>query len=120
MKYALNLAEDGRILSATFERFAAQNSTLVNSLPDGDINNYLYQDNQYIYSPIESLESSSTEQRENAYNTEAIIEWDNKMITITQAAQLWQYYAAEGNKKSNELTVLIVQAKELIRKKYPD
>lgn len=60
------------------------------------------------------------QQRENAYNTEAIIEWDGGMITVTEAAQLWQYYAAEGNEKADMLTALIAQAKAEIREKYPD
>ena len=65
-------------------------------------------------------EPSPAEQREAAYNTEAIIEWDGEMITVTQAAQLWQYYAAEGNEKAGELTALIAEAKRTIREKYPD
>lgn len=58
--------------------------------------------------------------REQAYNTEAIISWSGEMITVTQAAQLWQYYAAEGNGKANELQTLIAEAKASIREKYPD
>ena len=68
----------------------------------------------------EVVELSPAEQREAAYNTEAIIEWDGEMITVTQAAQLWQYYAAEGNEKAGELTALIAEAKQTIREKYPD
>lgn len=61
-----------------------------------------------------------SEQREKAYNTDAIIEWDGKIITVTQAAQLWQYYAAEGNDKAVQLTTLISKAKQTIREMYPD
>ena len=42
------------------------------------------------------------------------------MITVTEASQLWQYYFVEGNPKADELTVLIAQAKEVIRNNYPD
>lgn len=63
---------------------------------------------------------SPAEQREEAYNTERIIAWDGKMLTVTEAAQLWQYYAAEGSEKADELTVLIAEAKAVIREKYPD
>ena len=59
-------------------------------------------------------------QREEAYNTQAIIEWDGTRLTVTQAAQLWQYYAAEGSTKADELQALIAAAKETIRKQYPD
>ena len=69
--------------------------------------------------PVEPAPTPA-EQREAAYNTETIIEWDGEMITVTQAAQLWQYYAAEGNEKAGELTALIAEAKQTIREKYPD
>lgn len=53
--------------------------------------------------------------------TEKIIEWDGKMITVTEASQLWQYYSAKGNtEKSGALTALIAKAKGTIRAKYPD
>lgn len=60
------------------------------------------------------------EQREKAYNEERIIEWNGNMLTITEAATLWQYYAAEGSEKAQALTSLIVKAKEAIRGKYPE
>lgn len=41
MKYALNLAEDGRILSATYPQFAPVGAILVDELPKGDICDYL-------------------------------------------------------------------------------
>lgn len=59
--------------------------------------------------------------REEAYNTQAIIDWHGEMLTVTQAAQLWQYYAAEGNTaKTDALTALIAEAKASIREQYPD
>lgn len=57
-KYALNIAEDGRILSATFERFAPEAAVLVDALPTGeteleqDIHNWLYRDGGYVYAPL--------------------------------------------------------------------
>ena len=59
--------------------------------------------------------------RENAYNTQAIISFGGEMLTVTQASQKWQYYAAEGNTaKTDELTALIAAAKQTIREQYPD
>lgn len=60
------------------------------------------------------------EWREQAYNTEAIVLWDEEFITVTAAAQLWQYYAAEGSPKAEELQNAISTAKSTIREKYPD
>ena len=59
--------------------------------------------------------------REEAYNTQAVIAWDGSMLTVTEASQEWQYYAAEGNTaKTDALTVLIAEAKASIREQYPD
>ena len=75
----------------------------------------------YIASLPTPQELTPSEKREEAYNTEKIIEWDGEMITVTEASQLWQYYSAEGNtEKSSMLTALIAEAKETIRAKYPD
>jgi hypothetical protein len=52
MKYALNLAEDGRILSATYEQFAADDSVVVDGLPEGNIADYKYISGQYVHDPL--------------------------------------------------------------------
>ena len=61
------------------------------------------------------------EQREAAYNTQAVIAWEGEQLTVTQAAQLWLYYAAEGDTdQAAALTSLIAQAKRGIRVQLPD
>lgn len=50
--YALNLAEDGRILSATYPQFAPADAVLVDALPEGDITEYRYTDGEYIHDPL--------------------------------------------------------------------
>lgn len=57
-RYALNLDEDGRILSATYEEYAAEGMPIVDSLPSGetaeenDISNYKYVDDEFVYDPL--------------------------------------------------------------------
>lgn len=60
------------------------------------------------------------EQREQAYNSLEIVEVGDSKITVTAAAQLWQYYAAEGNPIADELQEKIAAAKAHIREMYPD
>lgn len=61
-KYALNLGEDGRILSATYEEYASEGMPIVDGLPTGetaeeqDISNWLYVDGQYQYDPLPNPE----------------------------------------------------------------
>ena len=54
MKYALNLAEDGRVLSVTYPMFAPEDAVKVDELPDGDVSDYLYDvtTGEYIYAPL--------------------------------------------------------------------
>lgn len=74
MKYALNLNEEGRILSATFEEYATEGMPLVDTLPDGDISEYIYQNGEYIHDPIpvpEDVEKpASLESRVEALETD--------------------------------------------------
>lgn len=70
--------------------------------------------------PVEPVEPTPAEEREREYNTQAIIEWDGEVLTVTQAAQKWQYYAAEGSTRADELQALIATAKQTIREQYPD
>lgn len=51
-KYALNLDEDSRILSATYEAYAVAGMPVVSTLPDGDIIDYKYINGEFIYEPL--------------------------------------------------------------------
>ena len=51
-KYALNLDEDSRILSATYEAYAVAGMPVVSTLPDGDITDYKYINSEFVYSPL--------------------------------------------------------------------
>lgn len=52
--YALNLNEDSRILGAcvVLEKGIYTGMPIVDTLPDGNIADYLYIDGEYVYSPL--------------------------------------------------------------------
>ena len=50
--FALNLSADNRILSATYEQYAAPGQPLVEELPEGNLLDYRYEDGEYVYDPI--------------------------------------------------------------------
>ena len=52
MKYALSLAPDGRILSATYPKYAPQDAVQVDTLPEGDLHDYRYVDGEFIHDPL--------------------------------------------------------------------
>lgn len=58
--YALNLADDGRILSATYDRYGAENQPRVSELPEGNLPNYKYIDGEYVYDPLPKEEPEVT------------------------------------------------------------
>ena len=120
-KFALTLSDDNRILSATYAKYAKPGSILTNTIPDGNLSDYRWQDGAYVYDPIPDPDPTPAKLREEAYNTQAIISWNGEMLTVTEASQKWQYYAAEGNTaKTDALTALIAEAKASIREQYPD
>lgn len=97
--------------------------------PDGELINTIIADEDVVESICsasglsyeqEAVEISAEELREIAYNTEECIPWEDKLITVTAAAQLWQYYAAEGSEIATRLTALIAAAKEEIRSRIHD
>lgn len=51
MIYALKIEEDGRILSATYPKYAAPDAVIVEHLPEGDISDYRHVNGEYIYDP---------------------------------------------------------------------
>lgn len=52
MKYALNLADDGRFLSATLPEYAPADAMIVETLPEGDASDYRYVNGEFIYDPL--------------------------------------------------------------------
>ena len=51
--YALNIdKEAGRVLSATLPKYAPEDAVTVETLPEGDISDYLYIDGKYVYDPL--------------------------------------------------------------------
>ena len=61
--YALNLDSDNRILSAwtVLSIGNYDGMPIVDTLPDGDITDYLYVDGQYVYEPLPEPEPAPTE-----------------------------------------------------------
>ena len=50
--YALNLDNNNRILSVTYDQYAPVEQPRVDTLPDGDVSDYLYVNGEYVYDPL--------------------------------------------------------------------
>lgn len=89
--------------------------------PDEVAEGWVYNpDNETFIEPVNG-EITAAERREDAYNNLALIAWGGDLLSVTQAALQWQYYAAEGDSaKTDELTGLIAAAKQYIRTQFPE
>lgn len=73
-----------------------------------------------IPTPIEPV-LTPKELREKAYETDKIISWDDSMLTVDEAEDLFMKYFAEGKEEVySVLRDLISAAKDYIREQYPD
>ena len=52
MIYALNLSQENRVLSVTYDRYAPRSQPRVDTLPEGNIADYLYINNEFVYNPL--------------------------------------------------------------------
>ena len=60
--YALNIDNTtNRILSATYPQYAPADAVAVETLPDGDIADYLYVSGEYVYDPLPEPEEPTPE-----------------------------------------------------------
>ena len=73
MKYALNLASDGRILSATFPEYAP-GDVAVETLPEGNIADYRYVDGAFVLDalPVDEPAATPTQEERIAELEEAL------------------------------------------------
>lgn len=62
MRYALNLAADGRILSATVESYGPVGAVLVAELPQGNIADYRFSEDGFVYDPLPVDAETPTQQ----------------------------------------------------------
>ena len=60
-KYAIAVAEDNRIIYATFDKYAGDNTVIVDSIPDGDITDYLYVNGEFVYDPLPKHDPATDE-----------------------------------------------------------
>ncbi|MCU6756444.1 Uncharacterised protein [uncultured Eubacterium sp.] len=80
--YALNLDADGRILSATYETYAAPGMPIVEVLPDGDITDYKYIDGSYVYDPLTKPKPQQEEPSVEEDTLSMLVEHEERIIML--------------------------------------
>ena len=56
MKYALNIAPDGRVLSVTYPQYAPEDAPQTDALSEGDVSQYRYINGEFVYDPLPVVE----------------------------------------------------------------
>ena len=87
--YALNLSEDNRILSACICLAGFEYENIVDTLPDGDISDYLYVDGVYVYEPLPKADDNSTRIAELK---QMLADTDYIVIKIAEGVATWDEY----------------------------
>ena len=68
MKYALNLAQDGRVLCATYPKYAPETAVQVEELPDGNLYEYVYRDGACVHEPLPKPEKTAEPTSDDVLN----------------------------------------------------
>ena len=79
--YALNLNDDGRILSACICIDGQEYATTVDTLPEGDITEYKYVNKEYVHNPLpaETASEGTDETEVSAAALEMIIDHEYRI-----------------------------------------
>lgn len=85
MRYALNLAEDGRILSATFEEYAPADAVLVDKLPEGNIYDFRYVNGVFVEEAIVTYQKEFAERRIQELK-QKLVDTDYNILKIVEGA----------------------------------
>ena len=80
--YALNLSDDGRVLSAAGDRYGAEGQPRVATLPEGDLYDYKYVDSEYIYDPLPKPEPQPAEATAEAEALEMVVDHECRITLL--------------------------------------
>lgn len=68
MKYALNLGADGRVLSATYPKYAPADAVQVEELPEGNLADYIWRDGAFVHEPLPRQEQETQPTTDDVLN----------------------------------------------------
>lgn len=114
-------------LKAAQQMFKFQDILEVTEVVEGFWIGDIYKDGIWSKKITLSQEELPEQNRQTSYKAmrykadeSPLISWREEALTVNEANEKWLYYSAEGSDLANELSVLIVMAKEYIREIYPD
>ena len=81
-KYALNLGNNGRILSVCVCIEGQTYENIVDSFPDGDVSEYRYVDGEFIHDPEPTPEPQPTEPTVEEDTLSMLVDHEERLINL--------------------------------------
>lgn len=89
MLYALKLDDDKRVLSITLDEYAPSDQPRVKEFPEGDIYEYRYVDDKFLYDPLPIVVDNSVRIAELK---QLLVETDYIVIKVAEGVATWEDY----------------------------
>lgn len=89
MKYALNLSEDKRVLSVTFDEYAPPGQPRVDTIPEGNLADYKFENGEFVHAPLPEVVDNS---ERIAELKQMLADTDYIVIKIAEGVATWEDY----------------------------
>ena len=82
LRYAIELAEDNRVVSVTYESYATEKMQIVDVIPEGDITEYRYENGEFIHDPLPQEETEEEEPTVEDDVLEMMIDHETRILEL--------------------------------------
>ncbi len=82
LRYAIELAEDNRVVSVTYESYATEKMQIVDVIPEGDITEYRYENGEFIHDPLPQEETEEEEPTVEDDILEMMVDHETRILEL--------------------------------------
>lgn len=82
LRYAIELAEDNRVVSVTYESYATEKMQIVDVIPEGNITEYRYENGEFIHDPLPQEETEEEEPTVEDDVLEMMIDHETRILEL--------------------------------------
>lgn len=82
LRYAIELAEDNRVVSVTYESYATEKLRIVDVIPEGDITEYRYENGEFIHDPLPQEETEEEEPTVEDDILEMMVDHETRILEL--------------------------------------
>ena len=82
LRYAIELAEDNRVVFVTYESYATKKMQIVDVIPEGDITEYRYENGEFIHDPLPQEETEEEEPTVEDDILEMMVDHETRILEL--------------------------------------